>query len=252
MRQSLSVLSDESEEQPGHGSTATATIFNLVNTIIGAGSLTIPYAMSKAGWCGGLVVLLFAGVFSVLGFMLLIRSSSLTGLFSYKDLADRAFGPWGGLTDRQEIKVLWPFSLAISVVCVCLAMLSDNIGVVLGFNGSVFGVTLVYIVPSIIFLRLDTLRGDTPSQTAARRSDFCTWMITRLRFSTILAGHTHHPESGLSCACRPGWPLCSDSPWGSQECLRTHGCWHDQPDEDTPGRTIGSTLAIHLCLCQRG
>eukprot|EP00808_Paulinella_micropora_P022485 g53469.t1 len=60
---------------------------------------------------------------------------------------------------QLDRKTLWSISLAITTVCVTLAMLADNIGTVLGFNGSIFGVLLVYVLPAVIFLRLDAMHN---------------------------------------------------------------------------------------------
>eukprot|EP00457_Paulinella_chromatophora_P005887 gb/GEZN01005905.1/.p1 GENE.gb/GEZN01005905.1/~~gb/GEZN01005905.1/.p1 ORF type:complete len:500 (+),score=53.11 gb/GEZN01005905.1/:27-1502(+) len=100
-------ISSEQTQKPAPkndvGAGGIGTILNLVKTIIGAGSVTIPYAMLKAGWLGGLIMLVFAACFSNFSFNVLIKSSDMTGLFSYKELADHAFGKRGGVVAQMAV-----------------------------------------------------------------------------------------------------------------------------------------------------
>lgn len=60
-------MSDDSEDivtsgvgyhelHPDGKATIGSASFNLINTILGAGILTIPYAFSKTGWVAGVVL----------------------------------------------------------------------------------------------------------------------------------------------------------------------------------------------------
>ena len=85
----------------GGSSGATAdfksTIFNMVNCIVGSGALTIPYAMERTGFLGGMLLLLIVGGFSLLSFYYLVVCSDKIGLFSYSDVLYHAYGKAGRL-----------------------------------------------------------------------------------------------------------------------------------------------------------
>ncbi|KNC55379.1 uncharacterized protein AMSG_12410 [Thecamonas trahens ATCC 50062] len=69
-----------------------SSIFNLSNTIVGAGVITLPYALRSAGTIIGCVMLIVTCIASMFSFSLLIRLHDATGLFSYRDIAVRAYG----------------------------------------------------------------------------------------------------------------------------------------------------------------
>lgn len=73
-----------------------SSYFNVCNSIIGAGSLTIPYAFKNAGFIGGTVLMIWAAFFSLVALYFLTACSEFTGVMSYKGMAVRCFGPKGG------------------------------------------------------------------------------------------------------------------------------------------------------------
>jgi len=86
-------------EQEGVG--AFASTRNLTSTILGAGILTVPYAISKAGIFVGIGILVMAATASVFSCDLLIASYLCTGKGSYGDLAAHLAGK------RTSIFVRW-------------------------------------------------------------------------------------------------------------------------------------------------
>ncbi|KNC52697.1 amino Acid/Auxin Permease family [Thecamonas trahens ATCC 50062] len=77
---------------PGNASIISSW-FNLTNTIVGAGVITLPYALRSAGTVAGGAFLLLTCCLSMFSFRLLVRLSDATGLFSYRDIAVEAYGP---------------------------------------------------------------------------------------------------------------------------------------------------------------
>jgi sodium-coupled neutral amino acid transporter 11 len=69
-----------------------SSIVNLTNTILGAGLLAIPFAFRLSGVGLGLIFLTFVWMASALSFDVLARAAHLTGLFTYKEIAMRAWG----------------------------------------------------------------------------------------------------------------------------------------------------------------
>ncbi|GAB1226632.1 hypothetical protein ENUP19_0298G0087 [Entamoeba nuttalli] len=64
-----------------------ATIFNLANTIIGNGTLAMPFAMLYSGWGGGLILMTGAYILSVITIYFLTISCEITGKATYKDIS---------------------------------------------------------------------------------------------------------------------------------------------------------------------
>ena len=64
-----------------------ATVFNLANTIIGNGTLAMPFAMYYSGWGGGLVMMSGAWILSVITIYFLTLSCQITGKATYKDIS---------------------------------------------------------------------------------------------------------------------------------------------------------------------
>lgn len=80
-----------SSGQPG-GASALSSVFTMLNSAIGAGVLSLPFAFRAAGWAGGL--LLTAAVAAVEGFTMyvLARYAEWTGSKTYSDLVRKMLG----------------------------------------------------------------------------------------------------------------------------------------------------------------
>ena len=88
------------EQVPEGSATIASTVFCMTNNMLGAGLLTLPYAMYRGSMIGGVVLLTAICGMSAYTVMLLARCSDMTGSFSYKALAVAAFGPrWGKLVE---------------------------------------------------------------------------------------------------------------------------------------------------------
>ena len=75
----------------GQGSVRGA-IFNLCNTAIGAGVLSLPYVLKQSGLIIGSLMIIIAGYFAILSLRLLIKKADEYEIFSYADLAFEAGG----------------------------------------------------------------------------------------------------------------------------------------------------------------
>lgn len=68
--------------------------FNLSNTVLGAGILTLPYNLMNCGWLLGMFFLVLIGVSSALSFYLLTVASDVTKMYQYRDIARVLYKPW--------------------------------------------------------------------------------------------------------------------------------------------------------------
>jgi len=75
-----------------------SSVFNLTAATLGAGALTIPFAMRQMGLLVGLVVLAVAALISTVSIALIIHTMNFTELKTFEELAVKAGGrPLGGL-----------------------------------------------------------------------------------------------------------------------------------------------------------
>lgn len=70
--------------------------FNLANTILGAGILTIPFLLAKIGWVVGLFSICLMGMLSVFSYNMLTFASSVIRVYEYKAIAMELLGRHGG------------------------------------------------------------------------------------------------------------------------------------------------------------
>ena len=85
-----------------------SSVFNLVNNIIGAGLLTMPWALRESSLVTGLVLISIVGFFNAYSFMLLAKCCDLSGTFSYKEMGARTLGrKWGILIQVRKFDNQW-------------------------------------------------------------------------------------------------------------------------------------------------
>ncbi|RWS12242.1 amino acid transporter-like protein [Dinothrombium tinctorium] len=89
------------------------TGFNYVNSIIGSGVIGIPYALRRAGFGLGVILLIAIAVFTDYSLCVLIKAGNLAGVSTYQDLVEAAFGKWGFYL-LTVIQFIYPFIAMIS------------------------------------------------------------------------------------------------------------------------------------------
>lgn len=153
----------------GHGGQATtpSSIVNLLNTIIGAGTLAMPSVLSHMGIMLGVVLILWSGITAAFGLYLQSRCAR------YLDRGTSSFFALSQITYPNASVI---FDLAIAVKCFGVAIsymiiIGDLMpGVMLGFNDAVadipylvdrhFWITafMLLIIPLSFLRRLDSLK----------------------------------------------------------------------------------------------
>ena len=89
--------------------------FNVLNSIVGAGMLQIPFAMVEAGFFVGLILLVLAGVLTNYSIRLMVKvgSGETNQCLTYPDLVARAF-PIGGRV--VALGAMWSFAFGAMLV----------------------------------------------------------------------------------------------------------------------------------------
>lgn len=78
---------------PPSGASPSQTIAVLINTAVGGGILSLPFAFGRAGWAGGLIILFSVAAVEIFTLYVLSRWAEATSAASYGELVHRVLGP---------------------------------------------------------------------------------------------------------------------------------------------------------------
>jgi amino acid permease len=76
-------------------SSLISALFNLTTTMVGGGTLSLPYAIASSGYVLGPIIIVLVAIFAAVSAHLLVRLSAKCSAPSYKDIAIDAFGVIG-------------------------------------------------------------------------------------------------------------------------------------------------------------
>lgn len=99
------------------------SVFTLVVAIVGAGTLSVPLAVEKAGLLLGGILFVLGGFLAFFSLRLLIISSELAGIKSYSGIALALYGPWADIF-AQTCLLLNLYGTSISYMVASGSMLS--------------------------------------------------------------------------------------------------------------------------------
>ncbi|RUS28001.1 transmembrane amino acid transporter protein-domain-containing protein [Jimgerdemannia flammicorona] len=139
-------------DHPGYGTRSMIEVsFNLVNAIVGAGIIGLPFALKEAGFWGGLLVSGWVIVLTHVAMYILILSGRRVGIYKYALLAEHALGKVGFHT----VNFMLFFQTAGSAVGYYI-IIGDTIPVVLGLYFPEYWLladrVFIIILVSIIFI----------------------------------------------------------------------------------------------------
>jgi amino acid permease len=80
------------DDEESRVSTNTVAIFSILNTIVGGGVLSLPYAVAQAGWLQGLVLMFISVLVSIESLQILLLVARKVGAESYSDLMRKSLG----------------------------------------------------------------------------------------------------------------------------------------------------------------
>lgn len=87
--------------------------FNFINSIIGSGVIGIPYALQRAGFGFGLILLCLVAYITDYSIILMIRCGHISGRFSYQGIMEAAFGRPGYIL-LGILQFFYPFVAMVS------------------------------------------------------------------------------------------------------------------------------------------
>lgn len=78
-------------------STIAGCTANVINAVVGAGIVGLPYAVQQTGFVAGIVLILFCGIMTEKSLRLLVETAKHAHVPSYETVAEAAFGRFGFL-----------------------------------------------------------------------------------------------------------------------------------------------------------
>lgn len=133
---------------------------NLVNAIVGAGIIGLPYAIRESGFIVGFFLIILVGVFTDKSLRLIVNLATFhpklkdLGVLTYEDLMSIPFGRWGRIFILVSMLIL-----AYGAMVAYLLIIKDNVPDLLGLGDSFAERELVMFVTSLlIMLPLSMLR----------------------------------------------------------------------------------------------
>ncbi|KAL0963797.1 hypothetical protein UPYG_G00313700 [Umbra pygmaea] len=94
-------------------SSMTFASFNFINSIIGSGTIGLPYSLNQAGLPLGVLLLVWVAFITDYSIIMLIKGGNLSGTKSYQSLVRSTFGFTGFLV-LSLLQFLYPFIAMIS------------------------------------------------------------------------------------------------------------------------------------------
>ena len=160
-RKAMSNLSLPKKKSP-----ITGACSNLVNSIVGAGIIGIPYALNESGLIAGTILLVAVSCFTVKSLQMLVDMAHFHprlkgfGVYTYEDLMTVAFGKIG-----HHFILASMFVTAYGAMVAYLLIVKDTLPVVLGFEdepgtGSFIERELIMIVTSFAVMLPLSLQRD--------------------------------------------------------------------------------------------
>ncbi|KAI9572182.1 amino acid transporter [Boletus coccyginus] len=98
------------------------SVANMANSILGAGTIGLPYAISQAGFFVGIVLLVFLCIVTDWTIRLVVINAKLSGRNSYIEIMDNCFGASG----RAAVS-LFQFAFAFGGMCAFGIIIGDTI-----------------------------------------------------------------------------------------------------------------------------
>ena len=127
--ESTSPQDECSPEDPPKSSLAGAT-FNLMNAIIGAGIVGVPYAVRECGFVWGLIMIVFCALLTTKSLRLLIGTAKHVHVPSYEMLAEAAFGRRGFIFVSLAMFTM-AYGAMVTYLMIVKNVLPDLLGVAL-------------------------------------------------------------------------------------------------------------------------
>lgn len=142
---------------PGFGdeknrkSTIMVAVFSLLNTILGGGILSLPYAFMKSGALLGVLMMSISVVISIFSLQLLCKMARKTGSKTYSDVMRKTMGV--NTPEIVDVIMFLLLKLVLIAFCVLVKSISGDLAEFLFLeNDQIFGAATRNKITSVIFI----------------------------------------------------------------------------------------------------
>jgi sodium-coupled neutral amino acid transporter 11 len=140
-------------EKEEHKSTILGCSSNLINAIVGAGIVGLPFAIQESGFVPGILLVLVSALLTEKSLRLLIETAKHANVGSYETLAEAAFGNFG-----FRVVSINMFVMAYGAMLSYLMIVKDTVSSILGITDPPMKRAVLVAISSMIILPLSCQR----------------------------------------------------------------------------------------------
>jgi len=148
-------------------STIPAAIYNFVNSIVGAGIIGIPFALSQSGFVTGVLLLVLVSFITTYSVRQLIFLADISNTTSYEGLVKTVLNKPGSFAIS-----FFMFELGFGAMVIYLSIIGDLLPSVFGFGGrlTAIAITSVILLPICLQGEINDLYVGRASEAIRRRT----------------------------------------------------------------------------------
>ncbi|KAL4855593.1 putative sodium-coupled neutral amino acid transporter 7 [Chlorella vulgaris] len=151
-------------DAPAGGASALSSVFTLLNSAVGAGVLSLPFAFREAGWAGCLLLTLAVAIIEAFTLYVLARYAEVTGSGTYSDLVRKMLGRKASLA-MSLVLIIYSYGSATAYLIIlgdCFQpMLAQTFGQVWWTERDlvIFVLATLFMLPLCFPRTLDAISG---------------------------------------------------------------------------------------------
>lgn len=151
-------------DAPAGGASALSSVFTLLNSAVGAGVLSLPFAFREAGWAGCLLMTLAVAIIEAFTLYVLARYAEVTGSGTYSDLVRKMLGRKASLA-MSLVLIIYSYGSATAYLIIlgdCFQpMLAQTFGQVWWTERDlvIFVLATLFMLPLCFPRTLDAISG---------------------------------------------------------------------------------------------
>lgn len=138
-----------------HKSTIEGCTANIINAIVGAGIVGLPYAIQQTGFVAGIVLIVLCGLITEKSLRLLVETAKHVHVPTYETVCEAAFGPIGFTFVAMNM-----FIMAYGAMLTYLMIVKDTFGVVFGISSDDYPMqrAILFVISITIMVPLSSQR----------------------------------------------------------------------------------------------
>ena len=142
-------------ETKEHKSTIGGCTANVINAIVGAGIVGLPYAIKQTGFIAGIILILFCGVVTEKSLRLLVETAKHVHVPTYETVAEASFGKFGFLFVAINM-----FIMAYGAMLSYLMIVKDTFSAIFGIDENDYPMkrAILFIISITIIVPLSSQR----------------------------------------------------------------------------------------------